>query len=70
MEKLLLSVREFCAVAGIGETFAKKLIREGRIQTVKLGDRRMIPAQSAREFVAGLIAESEAPEARRELVPA
>jgi excisionase family DNA binding protein len=58
LEKLLLSVDEFSNVVGIGPTFAKKLIREGRVRTVKLGDRRMVPAQAAREFVAGLMVEA------------
>lgn len=67
MEKQLLSIPEFCEVTGLGETLAKKLIREQRILSVKVGDRRLIPAQAVRDYVQGLIAEASA---ERELATA
>lgn len=55
MEKQLLNIREFCEVTGIGETMAKRLIREHAIVSVKVGDRRLVPAESVKAFVDRLI---------------
>jgi excisionase family DNA binding protein len=60
MEKQLLSIPEFCEVTGIGETLTKRLIRERRILSVRVGDRRLIPAQAVREYVGQLMAEAAA----------
>lgn len=60
MEQLLLSVNEFAAAVGIGEFLAKKLIRENQVVSVKIGDRRLVPAGEARAFVDRLIAEATA----------
>ena len=55
MEKQLLSVLEFAHVIGVGETAAKKLIREKTVLSVKVGDRRLIPTQAVQEYVDRLI---------------
>jgi len=60
VDRLLLSITDFCDLTAIGQTMAKKLIRQGRIRTVRIGDRRLIPAQAARDFVAQLEAEAAA----------
>jgi excisionase family DNA binding protein len=60
VDRLLLSITDFCDLAAIGPTTVKTLIRQGRIRTVKIGDRRLIPAQAARDFVAQLEAEAAA----------
>jgi hypothetical protein len=60
LEKLLLSITDFCDATSIGATMAKTLIRQGRIPTVKIGDRRLITAEAAREYVRRLEAEAEA----------
>jgi excisionase family DNA binding protein len=58
MDKLLLSLTEFCQVTGIGPTLGKKLVREGAVESVKIGDRRLIPASAATEYVERLRAEA------------
>jgi excisionase family DNA binding protein len=58
MDKLLLSISDFCEATSLGPTLVKGLIREGRLPSVKVGDRRLIPAQAAREFVARLLMEA------------
>jgi excisionase family DNA binding protein len=59
MDQQLLSIRDFCQVTGIGETMAKKLVRENRVLSVKIGDRRLIPAKAVAAYVEQLISESE-----------
>jgi excisionase family DNA binding protein len=58
VEKQLLSVREFADAIGVGESLAKKLVREQRIVSVTIGDRRLIPASAVRAYVDGLVAEA------------
>jgi excisionase family DNA binding protein len=58
MEKLLLSITDFCDATSLGPTMVKTLIRQGRIPSVKIGDRRLIPAQAARDYVSRLLAEA------------
>lgn len=59
MDKLLLSVPEFCQVTGIGPTLGKRLVREGAVISVKIGDRRLIPATAARDYVDQLVANAQ-----------
>lgn len=54
MEKLAYSVNESAEVLGIGRTLLFELIREGRIPSVKLGHRRLIPRSDLEEFVQSL----------------
>jgi excisionase family DNA binding protein len=58
MEKQLLSIPEFCETVGLGETMAKRLIREGQVLTVKVGDRRLVPVTAVRDFVTRLVTEA------------
>lgn len=58
MDKLLLSLPEFCQMTGIGPTLGKKLVREGTVESVKIGDRRLIPRDAATEYVDRLRAEA------------
>ena len=53
--KLLLSVPETASALGIGTTTVKKLIRDGQLGSVKIGDRRLVPAEAAQAFAASLI---------------
>ncbi len=59
MEKQLLNIREFCEATGLGETTAKRLLREKAVLSVKVGDRRLIPAQAVRAYVDRLVSEAE-----------
>jgi excisionase family DNA binding protein len=47
-----ISVRDLCAMLGIGRTKAYELMRDEKIQTARIGRRRMIVRKSAREFAA------------------
>ena len=54
--KLLLDLDELADALAIGRTKAKELVRRGDIPSVRIGDRRLVPAQAAEEYVAGLVA--------------
>lgn len=53
LQKLTYSVSEFCKVSGMGRTTVFAHIRAGRLKTRMVGGLRMIPADSAREFLLG-----------------
>ncbi len=59
LDKLLLSLPEFCEATGIGPTLGKKLVREGSVVSVRIGDRRLIPVTEARAYVDRLVAEAQ-----------
>jgi excisionase family DNA binding protein len=56
-EKILLSPEEAAERLGIGRTRIFHLIRDGEINSVKVGRLRRIPAYCLDEFVAALINE-------------
>jgi excisionase family DNA binding protein len=58
MDKALLSLPEFGQLTGLGQTTVKRLVREGTVVSVKVGDRRLIPATAVRQFVDRLVAEA------------
>ena len=46
-EPLAYRVNEFCRVVGLGRTTVYALIAEGKLATIKIGNRRLIPHQAA-----------------------
>lgn len=52
----LLSVQAFCAWASIGRTKFYQEIDEGRLQTVTVGRRRLVPATEAQRWLDQLLA--------------
>jgi excisionase family DNA binding protein len=48
---LAYRVKHFCQAVGLGKTKFYELVREGRIRTVVIGGRRLIPADEARRLV-------------------
>lgn len=58
MDKLTYSIPEAARVLGISTNLAYKLVREGRIPAIKLGDKRLVISKKELErFVeAGLVA--------------
>lgn len=58
--KLFFSVPETAEALGVGTTTIKKLIRSGDLHSVKLGDRRLIPAGSVTSFAEQLIEQQAA----------
>lgn len=55
----LKSVPEAGLVLGIRDSLVRKLIREGTLLSVKVGDRRLIPTSAIRAYIARLVAEAE-----------
>ena len=54
MERLFLSISEGYQSFGCGRSFFYELIREGKIETIKLGKRRLVVAESLRDYAASL----------------
>lgn len=53
--KKAYTVDEFCRLYGIGRTKAYEEIKEGRLSSVKVGKRRLIPAASADVWLESLV---------------
>ena len=51
--KLAYSVREACAALGITHPTLYKLIAAGRLRSITVGDRRLIPATELDRLLAG-----------------
>jgi excisionase family DNA binding protein len=51
---ILLSVAETCALLGVGRTTFNKLKDTGRLKTVKVESRRMVPRNEVDRYVARL----------------
>lgn len=52
-KKLAYSVEEACKALGISRALVYELISTGRIHSIKVGARRLIPASALTEFPAG-----------------
>jgi len=46
-------INDFCREYGIGRTNAYKLIRQGKLQSVVIGGRRLIPTDQAEALLRG-----------------
>lgn len=53
MEERVLTVKEFARVMKISDSLAYKMCREGKVKTVRLGDRYLIPVKVLDEILAG-----------------
>lgn len=51
--RLAYSVDEACQALGIGRVLMYDLINSGRVHSVKVGARRLIPASALAEFLGG-----------------
>ncbi len=58
-EQLLYDVDDAMRATRIGRTKLYELMADGTITSVKVGRRRMIPAQALRDFIDRLVAESD-----------
>ena len=56
-ERLAYNIDEACQALSIGRTILFELIRRGDITSVKVGRRRLIPADSLRDYLTRLVAE-------------
>lgn len=55
MDRLMYSVEEAAQATGLGRTKIYELMASGEITAVKVGNRRLIPAEALREFVRNLV---------------
>jgi excisionase family DNA binding protein len=53
-DKMAYSVQEAAEQLGIGRTLAYELIREGRLPSIKLGNRRLVPHSDLVAFLEDL----------------
>jgi excisionase family DNA binding protein len=53
MDQLTYSINDTAKVLALGRTTIYALINEGRLDTVKLGRRRLVKAESIRRLVDG-----------------
>ena len=51
IQRAAYSVEEAAAALGIGRTYVFQLIKEGNLQTVKAGRRRLVPAKEVHAFL-------------------
>jgi excisionase family DNA binding protein len=51
LKRIGYRVNDFCTIAGISRTTLYELIREGKIKTILLGGRRIIPASEAERII-------------------
>ncbi|WP_330186475.1 helix-turn-helix domain-containing protein [Dactylosporangium sp. AC04546] len=56
-EKRLLRVDEAARELGIGRSLAYQLIRTGRLRSIKIGSRRLVPRSAIDEAIARLLEE-------------
>jgi len=48
---LAYRVRDFCKSVGVGKTKFYELLRAGKIKTITIGGRRLVPAEEAQRIV-------------------
>ena len=58
LDKRLCTVEEAAAALSLGRTKMFHLISEGRIRSVKVGSRRLVPTVALDEFVSDLLGEA------------
>jgi len=52
VEKVLVPIRETCAALGVGRNSVYNLINAGKLETVKIGRRTLVKADSIRALAA------------------
>jgi len=58
MSQALMSIAQVCAQTGLGRTRIYEELTSGRLKSVKVGSRRLIPASMFDEWLAGLLDEA------------
>jgi excisionase family DNA binding protein len=59
MNKRLLSANEVSDVMGVGRTKVYELMASGRLVSVKIGARRLVPVEKVDEYIERLVHEHE-----------
>jgi excisionase family DNA binding protein len=49
--RLAYRVKHFCAAIGLGRTKFYELVRAGKIRTIIIGGRRLVPADEAQRLI-------------------
>jgi excisionase family DNA binding protein len=57
-DRMLYNVNEVASRLGIANSTVRAMLADGRIKSVKIGDRRLVPAETLRAYVDGLMAQS------------
>lgn len=52
-ERRAFRIKDFCALYSISRSSAYKLMAEGKLATVRVGGRRLIPKESAEALLSG-----------------
>lgn len=60
MEPIGYSIEDGAKALGVGRSKTCELIASGQLESVKIGRRRIIPAESLRSYMAGLVEASRA----------
>jgi excisionase family DNA binding protein len=55
-QKLAFSIREACAASSLGKTTLYTHINSGRLKAIRVGGRRLIPAESLHTLINGAAA--------------
>ncbi|MEW6389605.1 MAG: helix-turn-helix domain-containing protein [Pseudomonadota bacterium] len=50
IERVAISVSEFCTIYGVGKSFLYEELKSGRLKARKVGARTLIPAAEARAW--------------------
>jgi excisionase family DNA binding protein len=50
-EPLAYRVAQFCKLIGLGKTAFYERVKDGRIRTIRIGGRRLVPAEEAQRLV-------------------
>ena len=53
MEPIATTIKETARALGVGKTHVYELIRQGRLEKIKLGRRSLVKVESIRRLVAG-----------------
>jgi excisionase family DNA binding protein len=53
LQPLVYSVKEACKATSLGKTYLYHLIKEGRLEVRKIGNRTIIPAASLHALIEG-----------------
>jgi excisionase family DNA binding protein len=51
-EPLLLGIRQAAPIAGVGRDAMYRLVAEGRVRSVRLGRKRLVPRQELEAWIA------------------
>ncbi len=66
VEKRAFRIDEFCAAYGIGRTKTYQLIKMGKLRSVLVGSRRLVPWDAAEQLLASPVEETKSETVRQQ----